>query len=535
MAPQTVDPKSVAGRTLPIEERPDVLVVGAGPAGLAAALAAARRGAAVMLVDENPVAFATMGDDVPLHFGQTMSGAARGRNAMFDAFVVSEPRIAEAYEAGVDLRLGVACWGLYANGAALGWMPGLVAGLADETRCWLAQPRHVVLACGRRDMGLAFPGWDKPGVVGATAALRLATRYAAFAPRRVVVQGTTTEALAAALALRAQGVEIVALVEQATQPVGDAATLAALRDAGTELLLAHVVREALGRESVEAALVAPVDAQGRPVGAERRIACDGVVQGVAATPAIELLDAAGGAVAFQSERGGHAPRLDAAGGASLPGVYVVGDGAGVWDAKTLDRRIAEAEGERAAAAIFGEVAPPPAPPPAPLYDLGGYRVAWARASVIHAGASVHVCQCEQVTARELLELRPPRYLDAPLDRRNDRSLETLLGAGPPHPDQVKRLTRAGMGLCQGRRCREQIAALLALQAGTDLAAIPLAGHRAPTRPLRLSQMAGLAEDAAMTQHWDTWFGMAAQWRPFWEVPEHYTVADHDPARPAASE
>lgn len=107
MAEPKINRKSVAGRTLPVEERTKLLVVGAGPAGLAAAIAAARNGLSVVLADENPVSFKTMGDEVPLHFGQGMAGAARNRNAMMEAFVASE--------AGVDVRLGTECWDLTAT------------------------------------------------------------------------------------------------------------------------------------------------------------------------------------------------------------------------------------------------------------------------------------------------------------------------------------------------------------------------------------------------------------------------------------
>ncbi len=530
------DPKSVTGKPLVIDEKVDVLVIGGGAAGLEAALAAAARGLGVLLVDENPVPIKTMGDEVPLHFGQGMAANARNRNAMMEAFVASEPRIEEAFEAGIDVRLGTACWGLYANGAALGWMPGLVAGLADEERSFLVEAKHVILACGRRDMGLGFPGWEKPGVMGATAALSLATRYGALGPRRVVVLGSGTEALTTALALRETGVEIAAVVEQSREAVGDAALLASLRDGGAEILTSHVVREAAGREAVEAALVAALDHEGHPASDERRIACDGIVLAVGATPVIDLIDAAGCKVAFQPERGGYAPILDASQRTSIANVYAVGDCAGIWAAKTRDRAIAEAEAGRAVAALGRAAAEGRTEtPPSPEYDISAYRLAWVRASVVEARNEFHVCQCEEVTAREILEIRPPRYLDWQNERRNDRSLSALLGEGPPNPDQVKRLTRAGMGPCQGRRCREQVAALLALGAAQPLSAIPFAGYRAPTRPMPLSMAAHVPEAPEQAEHWDTWFGMHAQWVPFWEVPERYTVATNDATGPVASE
>jgi hypothetical protein len=107
----------------------------------------------------------------------------------------------------------------------------------------------------------------------------------------------------------------------------------------------------------------------------------------------------------------------------------------------------------------------------------------------------------------------------------------MLGDAAPNPDLVKRLTRAGMGVCQGRRCREQVGALLVLGAGVRLRDIPLASHRAPVRPLPLSAVRESNEPAAMTRHWDTWFGMPSQYVPWWNAPQHYTV----PGRPAADE
>jgi thioredoxin reductase len=536
------DPKSVAGKDLPVAERTQLLVIGAGPAGLAAAIEAAERGLSVILVDENPVSITTMGDEVPLHFGQAMSAQARNRNAMMEAFIASEPLIEAAFEAGVDLRLGTACWGLYSNGPSLGWLPGTVAGLNDDERCWMLAAQQVIVATGRRDMGLAFPGWEKPGVLGATAALALAGRYGALEPRRIVMLGSSTEALVTALALRDAGVVVAAIVEQADEIIGSPELAGRLKAGGTQLLTRHVVREATGRDHVEAALVSTVDTEGRAFGPERSLACDGIVLAVGASPVIDLLDALGSRVAFQPERGGYAPLVDGDQRTSLRNVFAVGDAAGLWSDKTRDRSIAEAEGRCAAAATArdcgvddGRAVAAAAPPGAPECDISAYRLAWVRASVVEARAEVHVCQCEEVTAREILEVRPPRYLGWQDERRNDRSLSALLGDGPPNPDQVKRLTRAGMGPCQGRRCREQVSALLALGAAVPLSSIPLASYRAPVRPLPLSVAGQIPEAPEQAEHWDTWFGMHAQWRPFWEVPALYTVAGNDAAGPVASE
>ena len=523
--PRYIDPKSIAGKPLPLDETTELLVVGAGPAGAAAARHAAALGLKVVLADENPVPAAAMADDIPLHFGQRFSPAARNRNAMLEAVVARDPAIAELYDAGVDVRLATCVWGLYANGPSVGWLPGTVAGLYDGERSSMLGCAAVIVAAGRRDMGLAFPGWDLPGVLGITAAQRLAERYGAFDARRVVVLGTAAETLVAAVALRAAGVEIAALVEAAPAPVGPAELLRALD--GVPLFCSHAPRRAEGGlDGVSALAIAPRGARGD---AERLLACDAVLIGVGAVPVVELLDALGCRMIHDRERAGHVPALDAMQQTSRPGIYAAGDGAGIWPAKSLDPAVAAAEGERAASAVaaaLGRAAPPSgaaAAPDAPGFDLDAYRLDWVRATVIDAQGEPYVCQCEEVTAREIVELRPPRYLGWRDERRNSRTLRQMLGDAPPNPDQVKRLTRAGMGVCQGRRCREQVAALLALSSGAPLGDIPLASHRAPVRPLPLAAAAAAAEPAEMTRHWDVWFGMAPQYVPYWAAPPFYTA------------
>lgn len=533
-----LDPKSVAGKDLHLAERGQLLVVGAGPAGLAAAIEAARLGLQVVLADENPIPAETMGDEVPLHFGQRMGGAVRNRTAMMETLVAKDPLLAEAFELGVDLRLGTSVFGLWSNGPSVGWLPGPVAGLADGERSWLLGFERAIVAAGSRDMGLAFPGWQLPGVMGAVAAHRLAERYGALEARRAVVLGSSAEALATAAALSRAGVAIAAIVEQAARPLGREPLLNALAAENTPLLTSHIARRAEGGvEGVTAIVVAPLDAEGRPMSrGETRIACDTIVIGIGAVPVIELLDPLGCGIGFKAERGGHVPLTDGAHRTTLPFVYAVGDCAGIWASKTLDPAVAQAEGRRAARDAARSLgveakaqADAAAEPDAAGHDLAAYRLGWVRAAVVEASAEAYVCQCEEVTAREILELRPPRYLGWPGSKRNDTDLRSLLGAGPPNPDQVKRLTRAGMGLCQGRRCREQVAALLALGAGVPLGEVPLASYRAPVRPLPLGLVADPSEAPEMTENWEVWFGIPTQWQPPWEVATETRSGNEPPA------
>ena len=426
----TIDPASTAGASLDLAETTDLLVIGAGPAGIAAALEGVRRGLAVVLADENPVPAETIGEDVPHFYGGRASGAARNRNAMLEAALSSRPGLEQALEAGVDVRLGTVCWGVYGNGPSVGWLPRPVAGLADGERAWMLGSSYIVVAAGCRDMGVAFPGWELPGVMGVQAAARLAS-MGALSARCAVLLGSGAEALAAA---RASGVDLAAVVEVADAPLSQVKALCGHR----------VLRAEGGADGVQALVVAGPD------GAERRIECDTVLLGIAAVPVIELLDSLGCKIVFDPARGGHVPALDAGGRTALPFLAAAGDCAGTWPAKAADPAVAEAEGRRAVASLLGED-PAPAPAPDGRPGLAAERMAWVQALVVDGAGDdgPYVCRCEEVTAREIMEVRPPRYLNASPRPRNDTSLRALLGEAAPNPDLVKRLTRAGMGLCQG--------------------------------------------------------------------------------------
>lgn len=543
-APIGRDRASVAGKQPPIDDTTDLLVVGAGPAGISAALAAAGGHVRVTLIDENPVPLQTLGEDVPLHFGGRMAPTVANRNAVLESILRARPQLAEAIDAGVDVRLGTAAWGLFPQRRTAGWIDGHVAGLADEDRAYLLRFRQVIVATGRRDMGLAFDGWQRPGVMGASAAYRLATIYEALDSRTAVLVGSGTEALQIGNALIEAGVRIAAVIEQAEAIVGPVELSSRLIEHRARLFTSHVIQQTVGDPmGVAAVRLARVDGNGHRVsGPLERIECDTVLLAVGAIPAVELIEAAGCAVSFHAGRGGHVPLIDGSQRTSLPFLYAAGDCAGIWPSKSLSDLTACREGRLAAAAALralgrdsGAPEEEPVCPDPSVRDIGLERMAWARAMTLESPAAPFVCQCEEVTAAEMLQLQPPRYLHWRRDLPESRGLGSVNPEGAPHPDAVKRLTRAGMGACQGRRCREQIAALVALGTGRALADIPLATYRTPVRPLRLAQLAALPEAAAMGEHWESWFGIPSQWVPFWRVPPAYSVAQSCADEPVSGE
>jgi thioredoxin reductase len=458
---------AVGGTRSAPDARYDVVVVGAGPSGIAAAIKAANAGLSVLLVDENPVSGALMGNDTPLYFGGRMTTATQNSERMLEAIFMSMADLEKAIEAGVELLLGTTAWGVYRNGAGVRSLPEQVVGLADTERSWMVGFDNIVLATGARDLAMAFPGWNQPGVMGAAALQMLLTRYDAFAGRRMLVLGSHDLALETALLVRGRGIEVKALVEVRGAPQGSTELLAKVAAAGISILTGQTIASARGGiDGVESATLSGGDT----------IACDTICVAIGLIPSIELVDAMHGVHTLSALRGGYIPAGEAT-------VSAVGHCAGLADTG---------------------------------FDHIAYRMDWMRALGKVSADDTIICQCEDVTRADLIGVQPPNYLARP-PAMCARSLETLIEDGPANPDQIKRLTRAGMGVCQGRRCRDQVAMLLALESGQPFGTIPLASHRAPVRPLPMKILADWQEPAAMEAAWDVWFGIPTQWVPVEDI------------------
>src|SRR5262249_12114327 len=243
-----------------------------------------------------------MAMDVPLYFGQRMQPSVRNRALMMERIVASNPGLAEAHEAGVDVQLGTSVWGAFVNGPAVHELPGPMLGLADERRSWLVGYDRLIVAAGARDVVLGFPGWERAGVMGANAACALVTRYRALASERMVIVGSGDLALATAALAVEHGVNVAAVVELGERVQGNPDAEQALRRRRVPFHMSHTIREARGRVGeVESVVLIAVDRELQPVaGSEREIECDTICLALGSVPSIELLHLAGARLTYAS-------------------------------------------------------------------------------------------------------------------------------------------------------------------------------------------------------------------------------------------
>ena len=461
---------------------PQMLVVGAGPAGLSAARAAALCGAAVTIIDER----ATPG-------GQYFKQIAKSHTVVdpdrTDAQVQDgRELIAEVERLGVKLWRDAAVWGAFSAQE--------LAVDVNGTQHVFA-PERLVLATGAYERGVPVPGWTLPGYMATGAAQTLVRAYRVMPGRRVLVAGNGPLNLQLAAELVAAGVDVVAVVEAAACPGPRHAAellravcaapglirdgfryLARLQRAGVPIVYASAVVAAQGDARVEECTIARIDAAGRPVpGTSTHFAVDAVCVGYGFLPSNEIPRALGCRHVVRGKNGNLSTVTDSDGLTSVPGVYVIGDVVALSGAHA-----ARCQGFVTGCAVarsLGLSLPPQAMHELAVVKrqlrrhLGFQKALWRlfAAPILRnqfASAETIVCRCEGVTCA---------------------AVAAALQSGAATLGAVKRRTRAGMGRCQGRYCESLVAAMMPAHLGTTRDELSDLAPRVPVKPIRIKDLA----------------------------------------------
>ena len=441
----------------------DVLVVGAGPAGLMAARAAAASGARVILVEDGPVLGGSLlACAAPVEGGPAHEFAARAGEAL-----ASSPN--------VRVLTRTCAFGYYDGNMIVAverradHLPAPPPHSARQ-RVWWIRAGEVVLATGAIERPLVFEANDRPGVMLASAARTYALRYGVRAGRRAVVFTNNDSAYRAIEPLRDAGTHVAAVVDAREGGPGEEAAALVKRE-GIELVAGSAVTRVLGA-AVEAAEVRALSPDGASVGGgPRRLECDLVCVSGGWNPTVHLFSQSQGRLRFDEARAAFVPDEDAPRGRERGGQRERSAGA-ARGLERLSECLADGIAAGADAARAAGHDPGAAPGCPPVEEWG-------------AAAPVRALWAVPLPAGR----RGKRFVDL----QNDvtvADVELAAREGYTSVEHLKRYTTLGMGTDQGRTSNVNGLALLAANLGAGIPEVGTTTFRPPYSPVALGAIAG---------------------------------------------
>jgi len=445
----------------------DIVVVGAGPAGVRAAEALVQAGLRPIVIDESPRA----GGQV---YRQPPEGFVRSKKQLYGF----ESRKADDIHRSFERLAGQ----IVHRPSTLAWnCDGRRLDLLTDGRRRSQPFSHLILCTGAMDRVLPFPGWLLPGVYTLGAAQVALKAQACVLGGRVALVGTGALLYLLAYQYARAGAEIAAVLDTASSASKPGALIGLSRQPLTlakglyfiAWLRSRGIRVIDGVQDVAVAGGERVEALSwRRNGHEHRIACDAVAAGFGLRAETQLADLAGCEFDFEPSVRQWLPRRDATGRSSVACVYLAGDGASILGADA-----AELAGRRAALALLEDLGEP-------TCDGEGQRLERALRPMIAfqrgmekafplPSAEIRACRDDLVICR-------CENVDAGALRRAVRD------GGVMEINRLKAMTRVGMGRCQGRVCAGAAAEILACSTGKAVADVGRLRAQPPIKPIPMA-------------------------------------------------
>jgi NADPH-dependent 2,4-dienoyl-CoA reductase/sulfur reductase-like enzyme len=308
--------------------RYEMVSIGAGPAGLAAAIEAAKNQVEVVVFDENDKPGGQLFKQIHKFFG------SREHRAKERGIKIGQELLDEARQLGVEVSLNSVVLGIYANG---------IMNVMVQDRMEQVKAEKTLIATGASENMIPFPGWTLPGVIGAGAAQTMANIHGVKPGHKVLVVGSGNVGLVVGFQLLQAGCRVEAIIDAAPKIGGYGVHAAKVARFGVPFLMSHTMKEAHGKEKVEGATTIQVDDAWQPIpGTEKRFDVDTICIAVGLNPMTQLLRMSGCSMVHEPGLGGKVPAHDLNQETSIPNIYVAGDASGIEEASTaiIEGRIA---------------------------------------------------------------------------------------------------------------------------------------------------------------------------------------------------
>ncbi|WP_313346053.1 NAD(P)/FAD-dependent oxidoreductase [Sedimentibacter sp.] len=299
----------------------DVVIIGAGPAGLAASIEAAKAGARVLLIDENNKPGGQLFKQIHKFFGSREHKAGtRGIN-------IGTELLNDTENLNIEVMLNTE-----------------VCGLTPDKKIWIIENKEIsreitadkiIVATGAYENSVQFDGWELPGVMGAGAAQTMINLNRVLPGHKVLMLGSGNVGVIVSYQLMQAGAEVVAIVEAAPALGGYGVHTAKVARAGVPFYTSHTIKKAYGADRVEHVEIVQLDSNWKEVeGTEKIFDVDTICLAVGLTPMVELIWLAGCEFAYIGSMGGYVPVHDRYMRTTVDGIYVAGDISGIEEAST---------------------------------------------------------------------------------------------------------------------------------------------------------------------------------------------------------
>ena len=447
----------------------DIAVVGGGPAGLSAALAAAEKGARVLLFDEN----------------YDLGGHQRFTPSMGESPL---PELLEAVNRTPNLTV-------YSDTTVLACYEENWLAATNGDRLFKIRARSLIFATGAYEQPLLFDNNDLPGVMLGSAVLRLLNLYRLIPGRLALIVTANDDGWTVAAELQAAGTKVVVVVDERKSI--ESPQVQQVIDDGAGVLWGHTIVAADGPGAVGLAMIAPLDERGQVnPSAMRQVHCDLIVVSVGWAPANGLLYQAGGRVAYDHQQAEFLPE-------SLPpGIFAAGRLAGNYN---LSTQMAGARLTGMQAAAFLDLGDLPTEEEQAAVKANKLSEPHRTSSLVYVPGKKKqfLCFCEDVTKKDL---------------------DLSIAEGYNSIELLKRYSTISMGPCQGKMCSQNTIHLCARANDQAIEETGMTTARPPMTTVALGVLAGQNMEPIRVTPVHDWHidrGAKMMIAGLWLRPEHY--------------